>query len=444
MYFTNLIKKLNIKYIIMCKIMIIQIMNIILDNDKSLYSLCNFNKLEYVIFKRNIDYSLCKMLHKVFPNKTFAYELSNNDEPEPFYPSLTKFTIDQYLFDERLSHNDIDFYIQSIHKSKFKIISNHNDGTEIYDIVISKSIKLIHLFYDYLTNITRPTPTSKKNYIFIWSTFYGSYIEDVKSLDRSINDLIGLEYYFELIKNDIIRQEKHQQLLIKLGATSGLNYMLYGPPGTGKSSFVKAISTIFEIPIYVAKITQASNETQLTKMLIPMKEEKSISSLKLVLLEDFDRYLENNKENKAIMSSILNALDGVFSAIHVIRFFSANDPKIINKNGALASRMNRTLFFDLPNIDQIKEQINRVYGNTCEYELLNQLAIKFANNKLSMRYITNYLCRFLDENDKLSMAYNHFSAYIDELINFNKYKKEINDIQIKDADLEIKYLDINI
>lgn len=420
----------------MCKIIIIiQIMNITLDNDKALHSLCNFSELNYYIFTRKVDYSLCKMLHKVFPNKTFAYEFSSDDELEPFYPSLTKFTIDQYLLDDSLCHNDIDFYVQSIHKNNFNIISS-NDHAEIYDVVISKSMKLIHLFYDYLTKITTPIPKSKKNVIFIWNSHCGYYVEDVKTLDRYINDLIGLEYYFELIKNDIIRQEKHQQLLVKLGATSGLNYMLYGPPGTGKSSFVKAISTLFEIPIYVAKLTQAYDETQLTKMLIatqerkiiPMKEESS-STLKLVLLEDFDRYLEDNRENKARMSSILNALDGVFSATNVIRFFSANDPKIINKNSALSSRMNRTLFFDLPNIDQIKEQINRVYGNICDYELSNQLAIKFASNKLSMRYITNYLCRFLDENDKLLMAYNHFDAYIDELVNFNKYKNEINNMQ---------------
>jgi SpoVK/Ycf46/Vps4 family AAA+-type ATPase len=184
----------------------------------------------------------------------------------------------------------------------------------------------------------------------------------------------------------------------------------------------------------VAKITQASNEKQLTKMLIPDDVFKIASPFKLVLLEDFDRYLDNNKGNNATMSSILNALDGVFSAVNVIRFFSANDPEIINKNCALSSRMNRILLFELPNIDQARKQIYRVYTDNLDHDLVDKLAIKFVNNRLSMRYITNYLCRFLDENDKLLTAYDNFDKFIDELMRFNKYNDDIKKKQAHDTD----------
>jgi len=394
-------------------------MTTVIDSHKGLQAFCNWNKLTYLIFRRTVESTcLCKMLHKVYPDLTFAYELGVDKQPEPFYHTLTQININQNNIN---SDKPISFYIQTI--------SDHNDtgrASKIYDIVIGNSIDEIMRFYNYMVKVTTPPTVSKKNSIFMWSSYHGQYIEDMKTLDRSIDDLIGLEEYFDLVKNDVLRQDKHQELLSKLGATSGLNYMLYGTPGTGKSSFVRAFATAFEIPIYVVKLTQAVNETQLTKMLIPDTVAKHATSLKLVLLEDFDRYLENNKENKAIMSAILNAFDGVFSAINIVRFFSANNPEIINKNGALVSRMNRTFLFDLPNKNFVKEQIKRVYGKDCNRHIMEELAIKMEFNKLSMRHVTNYLCRFLDEEHKLEQANAQFDDYIDEMTKFHQYRDEYN------------------
>src|SRR5204862_4186005 len=135
--------------------------------------------------------------------------------------------------------------------------------------------------------------------------------------------------------------------------------------------FVRALAMELEIPVYVVKLTMASNENKITNMLIPDGDNSgdewdedgnqnltSSSDFKLVLLEDFDRYL---KDNHSSMSSILNALDGIFPSFGVIRFFSANTTNIISKNKALQTRLNRIFYFDKPNKEQFIKQVENVY-----------------------------------------------------------------------------------
>ena len=109
---------------------------------------------------------------------------------------------------------------------------------------------------------------------------------------------------------------------------------------------------------------------------------------------------------KTTMSSLLNAIDGVMPAFGVIRFFSANDPNIISGNEALSSRFKRLLFFDKPNDFQKIEQIKRVYiNNNLDNKLIKLFIEKISECNLNMRQITDYLCRFLDEEKPLEIAF---------------------------------------
>jgi SpoVK/Ycf46/Vps4 family AAA+-type ATPase len=123
------------------------------------------------------------------------------------------------------------------------------------------------------------------------------------------------------------------------------------------------------------------------------------------------------------MSTVLNAMDGVMPAFGVIRFFSANDPNVIASNEALASRFHRLLYFDKPKFGQIKEQIKRVYKNSrIDSILLGIFSGTVDKYNLNMRQITDFLCRFLDEEDPLKEAVNNLESWIDEINKFNDYK----------------------
>lgn len=292
----------------------------------------------------------------------------------------------------------------------------------IYDVVFGQSIDLIAEFYYYLKMKCQPESTT--NYLYLWNPQYGQYYHDgKKSYNKSINDLFGLKPYYKQVNTDIKRYKLHKDLLMKLGESNGLNYMLYGPPGTGKSSFIRAMSSQLGLSLYVAKLTMAQNENQITNMLIPNLTQTD--DFKIVLIEDFDRYLEL-PGSKTTMSAVLNALDGVFPAYNVIRFFSANDPNIISSNGALLSRMNRVMYFDLPNNDQIKNLIMNAFPNKINQNLIDEAVKQIGELKLSMRQITHYVCRYLDSDDPVNDLLVNKDKWIEDMNKFNEYKGSVS------------------
>ena len=386
--------------------------------------------LTYVVFNRDGN-SFCSVLHNEFTDLTNQYE-EYCGAYEPFYKDIVSISIDCQLLDSSLISKKIKFSIKSVCAKDFKYISHiakceGNDFPKIYDVVFGPSLQLIKQLYEYLKNKLKPTTC--KGQIYVWNAAYGTYFRDNKSYyDKSIDDLFGLNNHYENIMTDIQKYTKHKDLLIKLGESNGLNYMLYGPPGTGKSSFVRAIADKLELPIFIAKLTMASNENQMTDMLIPNSTTiKQYCSNKfnndkfhIVLIEDFDRYLDLDK--KVSMSAILNALDGVFPAFNVIRFFSANNPKSININGALTSRMNRIMYFDYPNQEQIKSLICNAYGDKTDKDLLYILANQLNELEVSMRQITHYVCQYLDNDNPVESLIKNLDLWIENMNQFNDYK----------------------
>lgn len=399
--------------------------------NKQYSSINNFaltNSLTFVIFNREDDDCFANVFNQIYPNLTNHYEKYN--KYEPFYNNKVCITIDQNLLDNKMIAEEISFTIHSYHKNELAYVghvSNDNFSTisDIYDVVFGPSLNHIELFYEYLKNKCKPL--SHKNQIYIWNKNHGEYQKDYrKTYDKSIDDLFGLDSYYKQIMNDFERYKSHKGLLIKLGESNGINYMLYGSPGTGKSSFIRAISCQMEVSLCIAKLTMATNENQITDMLIPRIEPEHF---KIVLIEDFDRYLEIN--GKLTMSSVLNALDGVFPSYNVIRFFSANNPNIVSNNGALVSRMNRIMHFDLPNSDQITNLIHNAYQDKVNHNLLSKVVDEIALLKLSMRQITHYICLYLDSTDPLKELLENKDEWINNMNKFNEYRDIVSNKLVK-------------
>lgn len=381
-------------------------------------------KRVFVIYNRgNLQsHNICVMFDKVFPNKTCHYENDGSDY-EPFYKTLTHFEIDQKLLNDQLESKYINFYIQSFHKKELCYISQNIEGEHpnpIYDIIFGDSIELIKSLETFIK--LRCQPITRKSQLYVWNSQYGQYVLDSKKMfDKKISDLFGIDEYYLNFKNDYERYIKFKELLIKIGESNGLNYMLYGPPGTGKSSFVRAIASEFEIPIYIAKLTMAKDENQVTNMLIPIVD---YDTFKIVLIEDFDRYLATPIGN-VTMSAVLNALDGVFPAFNIIRFFSANDASIIKRNQALTSRMNRIIYFDLPHEKEIIAQIRNIFSNNLDIDLINTFVQEIISLKLSMRQLTHYFCQFLGTENPAQEMINSKNKWLSDIKNFNEYEKEL-------------------
>jgi ATP-dependent 26S proteasome regulatory subunit len=393
--------------------------------------ICNYNKMEVLLERaKNMNY-IC-IIYPRQGTTSFNYLLSyenaniyefNNLNKYEAYHNNTIININQNLLDNKLESKEITFNITSIHKEDAKkyISSIENSSTLvsyglIYDVVTGPSYELIKKYYNYLLNKNSEQPTS----IYIWNTNYGYYELDKKHIyDRNIQDLIGLTNYYNDIKKDIDNYNLNKEILIKLGESNGINYLLYGPPGTGKSSFVRTIATELKISIYVTKLLVTANEISITNMLLPNRNTKE-DRFCIVLIEDFDRYLMSSVSENT-MSAILNALDGIFPAFNIIRFFSVNNPELINKNPAICSRMNRIFRFELPNSDQICEQICKTFPNSDE-----NMVKKFVNNisqyKLSMREIIHYICRYLNSPNPINDIMNNYKDWIAEIKKFENFK----------------------
>lgn len=394
-------------------------------------------QLKSVVFSRRCDTTFHTMFNKVFPHLTSYYEY--NVIFYPNYVDMIKFKINQNILNKKLESKELCFYIQTILGNYFSladISKNADSGLYLYDVVMSDDLNNITLLFDYLVKMTT-VKIKTKSLIYFWSDYQRWQLDGRKMYEKKMEDLIGLDEHYKLVKQDLDNYSKNKDLLIKFGVSTGLNYMLYGPPGTGKSSFVRALAMELEIPVFVVKLTSAHGENSITNMLIPninntqtfdeedltpeeIELKKIRSQFKILLLEDFDRYLTS--DNNKAMSSILNALDGIYPAFGVIRFFSANDPSVISKNSALNSRINRHFFFDKPNLDQIKQQINNVYHRKNLDNNLIEKFINFVSGKgLNMRQITNYLCQFLNFENPMEKVVEEMTQWVDNINDFLKY-----------------------
>lgn len=360
-------------------------------------------------------------------------------------------------------------------KFEFQTVLNkdvHPYGSVVHNIVIyGPSAKLLNKLIAYF-NRDKHEITGR---IYEWSQPHNQYITDKKVCHKvDITDLQGLDSYFVDVKKDIETLQEKEECLLKLGNTSGFNYLLYGEPGTGKSSFVKALAHHLKCPLYCVKL-HAIDPESLSKALAPSdifnndswspvfdddsddetnevpETPKHKVGIRIVLIEDFDRYISDcssgiitsnqdifdvgNRiaDNFSSLSELLNALDGVYPAYGVIRFFSANHPEKIIKNLALKTRMRRILQFESPNIDQITKHLINTFPEPEYRDHINKFVSFVSKKKFPMRVINHYISRFLMDPNPIKSANDHIQEWFDELhkIERDELKKKRDDLKKK-------------
>eukprot|EP00698_Gefionella_okellyi_P024567 TRINITY_DN870_c0_g1_i3.p1 TRINITY_DN870_c0_g1~~TRINITY_DN870_c0_g1_i3.p1 ORF type:complete len:479 (-),score=103.06 TRINITY_DN870_c0_g1_i3:977-2413(-) len=249
--------------------------------------------------------------------------------------------------------------------------------------------------------------------------------------ERQYDQLVGLDGMIGQLEQDLRVRIKHLPLLQSLGESCGLNFLLFGPPGTGKSSLVRAFATKHHYPIFVVRPNnRLASEQDINNMLTP--DVKSLFSqycipgrstaFGVVLLEDFDRYLNSPRASEN-MSTILNCLDGVVPSGRIIRFLTANDATIIERNAALRSRMHRCMLFDYPNRMQIEHQIKRVFPELPTEQLSDLHAFLHAieGKQMSLRAVTHHLIHFLESERPLHAALQDVEALLATKARFDEH-----------------------
>ncbi len=211
-------------------------------------------------------------------------------------------------------------------------------------------------------------------------------------------DLFGYDHYIEQIYKDITNHQKYNNFLLKIGEVRSINYLLYGPPGTGKTSLIKAIATKLDCAVFIVNAGDVSIQN-IINILSP-KASTCNKRTKLLLFEDFDRFLEFDKVN-TVISGILNALDGFDDKGDTIRFFTANNKEKIFENEALINRMCAKYEFVYPTIDIFRKKLVQLlsYYEKFDKELCELFLDEIKNKKITVRPFVNYVIRYMfDEN----------------------------------------------
>ena len=249
--------------------------------------------------------------------------------------------------------------------------------------------------------------------------------------DRNPIDLIGYESHLSTIRSDMNNYNKYIDFLKSIGeGHRTLNYLLYGPPGTGKTTLIKTLGTLYNLPIYIVNPAVMDNVNASTVL----NPKQSKHSNRIVLFEDFDRYLS---EGKFCMADILNQLDGVESTEGCIRFFTCNNVDIINKHDALVNRISGKFMFDYPSAEQFEKKLDRFLtfwdniDQTIQTDpnipseqtnlakkkeflnLINEYNSR-AKQKITLRPYSNYIIRYLFEKNHLDLMIQNIDLLFNE------------------------------
>jgi DNA polymerase III delta prime subunit len=252
-----------------------------------------------------------------------------------------------------------------------------------------------------------------------------------ESYTNSVQDnLVGYDHYLELLEKDIDNYLKHREFLASIGEVKSSNHLLYGPPGLGKTTLIKTLASKKNYPIYIVNPNNL-NMSQLNNILSPKSQCGDNSPMKIVLFEDFDRFLSVASVSSC-MSSILNALDGLDDSSQVIRFFTGNDCDVIFSNEALINRMSTKLQFHYPTKDMFAGKLTRMLtyytnkGAVLDAVKIDKFLDLVTAMKITLRPFTNYIIRYMFNDTYLDDLIEHVNELSSKP---EKSSKDLKDLE---------------
>ena len=286
----------------------------------------------------------------------------------------------------------------------------YNQEKQGYMVLYFKSVEEYNLLIRLIELKGERAQEKIQNKLFRYDPRQGWYcVETYTTFDES--NLIGYTHYFHEIEEEINSHKKNQIKLKFIGEFKSLSYLLYGIPGTGKTTLIKALSSKYNMDVYVVNSIYAKS-SNIGNILNPVK---AGSKPVILLFEDFDRFIVK-EENKELMGLILNAMDGFDDSGNTIRFFTGNDCEAIFNEKALINRICGRYKFSYPTFDMFRAKLlklSSIIEGPLDEEKTTQFISLVVGRNITLRPFTSYCLRYLFNENNLDYMIENVNILIE-------------------------------
>jgi len=270
------------------------------------------------------------------------------------------------------TYQDIMFYYSDEYKSGkcYMFFKTYNDME-----------KMNQLFAQLNSFIPKSIP------IYAYNGMSNTWYQEKLITQSDRENYVGNQEIIDEILNVINMYNKHSAFLKKIDESKSINILLYGPPGCGKTSLWKLIASLTERSVGIVN----HHNIMSGKYVFSPDKKYNINT---IVLEDFDRWIKLKPDMD--IAQILNSLDGVDDNSSYLRFFTCNDPTLIEENKALLDRFYATYYIGIPTKEAICAKVNKIlsFYETNDLDKVNYFIDLLVERKLgNIRKLVHYMIK---------------------------------------------------
>ena len=212
----------------------------------------------------------------------------------------------------------------------------------------------------------------------------------------------------DAIVRDLDKFMNSQETYRERGIKYKRNYLLYGPPGTGKTSFITAISSMYNLDIFMVNFGGNVSDSAFIKLISKLPERS------LLVLEDIDCLFESRESKTNIsFSTILNILDGFACKNRLITFMTTNHKDKLDPALTRPGRIDYILELKYANKRILNEMYNSYFSDTNFEELYSKIKSRKISTAAFHKFLFDFRdCRnIMDHVDVLSNLVEQYKSY---------------------------------